>query len=185
MHHGGSQRFVDVVGGGLELFGCMSEFSEPWISSIFIICDNEAKPILTFSVFGLALQLLVRWRALLFFKTPYCNLPLLQNMGFLSAALLNGMCPIWLWKPCQCFFGSFWVYKVETPLWNHPGHNPFNGCVLKNLTFCSNVPPWGTNYVDCSVQNQHLWYGSCISTYWCRICCKRHDMRHTWGGNSL
>lgn len=151
-----------------------------------------------FPYFGLALKLLVRWRATLFFKTPYCNLQLLQRtMGFLSAAFLNGTCPIWLWKPCQCFFGSFWDYKVEVPLWKHPGHNPFNGCVLKNLTFCSSVPPWGTNYVDCSVHNQHLWNCSCVSTFqhndveyvdtmanfaWF---CKQHDVHHTWGGNSL
>lgn len=41
--------------------------------------------------------------------------------------------------PCQQFFGSFWVEKVEWAPKCHIRHVPFNGCVLKNPTFCSIV----------------------------------------------
>lgn len=43
----------------------------------------------------------------------------------------------WRWA------GVVWLYEwVFITLDLKFIHNPFNGCVLKNLTFCSSVPPW-------------------------------------------
>ena len=68
---------------------------------------------------------------------------LLQNVGFSSAAPSKGRNLSYptLNGHVQCFSSSFWVGEVETHTTSKPHaldtSHALNGCVLKNLTFCS------------------------------------------------
>ena len=66
-------------------------------------------------------------------------LALLQNVGILvSAAPLNGACPIWLSVAMSTFsLVHIGLKRLNEHLQVTIGHVPINGGALKNPTFCS------------------------------------------------